>query len=756
MAETPGDRIMAQLVQSKCPGCKNVLRIPADWLHQPIRCKHCGLVMQAKQPAAPAPTPAAPPQAPPKRPAAPAPRPVQAVPAPAAGTPAAPAVPASGGSPFADLTADDGDAPRRRRRRHPHGGGWWKGPVLALAVLVTAGVVAALNWERILALMPAQTTIADKKDEDDDTSVEQPEKKSEGNGGSSTKVIAGKTGKEKKGRGSTTPTPRDSSGSPITPAGKFPRRALVISVHDYLYANPIHGGPHDPRGLNLTTFIDRLSQGFKIPYNQIAHLSDEAGGNSKPRAPTREVIEKTLTNFLDSSRPQDHILVFFVGHSAELGEEVYLAPIEGELDNAATLIPLKWVYEKLAGCKARQKVLVLDVNRYSATFGQERPGSGEMGPKLDALLKAPPAGVQVWSACGAKQKSYETDNCEMGVFFDSFYHTLIDVMQNGRLNRIQKAEEPLPLEPYVGWVNERMKKELEPRKLEEVSRLTGTETDPGVTIDKNEPAPPDAITCLAPAPKETAASKAMIAKVLEEIGTPPVKITHETPFQYDALPSFSAEVLKKYRDDKPNPDSPLRKAVTKARATLWAIYPGQEPKELQSAIGPIRAQYKVRLNDLPNYFAAPPGGNAENVFKAQVEMHGRKVALLLAAVEDALEELQKPEVVGAKDGESKRWKANYDFILARVQMEHAYLYEYDSMFGQIRKEFPPRDQTLYSGWKLASQPELTGDSKGKKSAKNAQKLLDKIIKDHAGTPWEVLAKREKLTSLGLEWQAANR
>ena len=41
---------MAQLVQSACPGCKNVLRIPAEWLHQPIRCKHCGLVMQARQP----------------------------------------------------------------------------------------------------------------------------------------------------------------------------------------------------------------------------------------------------------------------------------------------------------------------------------------------------------------------------------------------------------------------------------------------------------------------------------------------------------------------------------------------------------------------------------------------------------------------------------------------------------------------------------------------------------------------------------
>ena len=111
-------------------------------------------------------------------------------------------------------------------------------------------------------------------------------------------------------------------------------------------------------------------------------------GRNPGLSPTKTVIEKTLTNFLESSRPQDRILVFFIGHAVELGDDVYLAPIEGELDRAETLIPLKWVYEQLAKCTARQKVLVLDGNRYNQTFGQERPGGEEMGPKMDALLQA--------------------------------------------------------------------------------------------------------------------------------------------------------------------------------------------------------------------------------------------------------------------------------------------------------------------------------------------------------------------------------
>src|SRR5438128_6941142 len=41
---------MSQVVQAKCPFCRNVLRIPADWLAQPMRCKFCQQVIQAKEP----------------------------------------------------------------------------------------------------------------------------------------------------------------------------------------------------------------------------------------------------------------------------------------------------------------------------------------------------------------------------------------------------------------------------------------------------------------------------------------------------------------------------------------------------------------------------------------------------------------------------------------------------------------------------------------------------------------------------------
>ena len=48
--------------------------------------------------------------------------------------------------------------------------------------------------------------------------------------------------------------------------------------------------------------------------------------------------------------------------------------------------------------------------------------------------------------------------------------------------------------------------------------------------------------------------------------------------------------------------------------------------------------------------------------------------------------------------------------------------------------------------------ELTGDSAGKKLARSAARAFDKIAREHKDTPSAVLARREALTALGLEWK----
>ena len=46
------------------------------------------------------------------------------------------------------------------------------------------------------------------------------------------------------------------------------------------------------------------------------------------------------------------------------------------------------------------------------------------------------------------------------------------------------------------------------------------------------------------------------------------------------------------------------------------------------------------------------------------------------------------------------------------------------------------------------------DSDAKKKAKIARKVFDDITDKNANTPWYVLAKRDRMVGLGLEWKSA--
>ena len=200
--------------------------------------------------------------------------------------------------------------------------------------------------------------------------------------------------------------------------------------------------------------------------------------------PTEEAIRNTITSFMETSRKQDRIILLIVGHVLEINGEPSLLPIDGLTDGKDGGVPLKWIYEQLAKCPARQKVLILDTCRLDPSKGQERPGSGPMGAKLDAMLKSPPAGVQVWSACVAEQYSYEFDTG--GLFLDELYDAVAKISEGKILN----TGDPFPLERLMNAVNGKMQKALASFGKVQTSRLAGSEPEEGAAPDPNEKAPP--------------------------------------------------------------------------------------------------------------------------------------------------------------------------------------------------------------------------------------------------------------------------
>ena len=697
--------------------------------------------------------------------------------------------PVDNGATFGDLGQPDETPAKTRRKKVKKSGTLWIGAVVAVAVLGLAVVIVGFSWSKLTKLQPSPSTVAvntDKAASDKDLILVKDgvkdgspaaDGKPDPHKDKSHKDKLTDPQKEKPSDPNkdkvSTPTkdkdkvvnpnkdkPDPNKDKPVNPNKDkpdpnkdkvvnppdvklaFPRRALVISLHNYLYADTVGAGQPLDGARNVMALKNRLSAGMRFPLTQIGFLSDVAP-KGQAHTPTKTVIQETLVNFLQTSRPQDRVMVFFIGHAVEIGDEAYLVPIEGELENADGLIPLKWVYKQLDECKARQKVLVLDVGRSNPSRGAERPGTGPMGPKLDAALKDPPAGVQVWSACSGEQFSYETDSDPEGVFLDK----LEVALEKGLTGKIQRPDESLLLELFNDHIKDLMKSDLAPFKLTQTPRITGKEKEDGTPFNKDEPAPPPPQIAAAP---NTAGNAKIIQGVLDEISVPPMKpafgATSEVALKMEMLPPFDAKTMENY----PNGESKLQEPIQAVRVALWAYSTFPEPPSLSNAVKEQRAAFKnASLGILKDTYRVP--GN-ENEFKKQIGNEEREVGKILSNLKRVHDDFAKGDAADLRKAETnKRWQCNYDFVLAHLEAEIAFLYEYQSMLGGMTKELPPKEPGT-SGWRMSSTATPTGDSDGKKMAKASGKLYDAITAENPNTPWFVLAKRERMIGLGLEWK----
>jgi hypothetical protein len=210
--------------------------------------------------------------------------------------------------------------------------------------------------------------------------------------------------------------------------------------------------------------------------------------------------------------------------------------------------------------------------------------------------------------------------------------------------------------------------------------------------------------------------------VWEEVRLPPLRAEKQIPPKFDER--FAPDWAKEYAAD-------LAREVAKLRE--------ERPVDLS-----------VLKDGLPVLAPNAPPPN-EREFRGRILMQQHNVARVLARLEEAREELAKAASERAR--ESRRWQAHHDYVAAYLQLQLAFLYEYQSALGALRKELPPHDPKMHTRWVLSPRPALAGDYEGKKHARDAARRLDQILRERAGTPWEVLARRAKELPLGLEWKA---
>ena len=713
---------MSQVVQAKCPFCRNVLRIPADWLTKPMRCKYCQQVIQAKE----SPRGAA----------------TATMNAAGAGAPdsaeSATAVVASpprraSGDPF---SFDDypEPAPVTAPRRKKQGKGAIIAGALLLAFTTAAVLVAVFAGPQLRKLFRGEEIVEivenggqDKPAPNGDKAGGDKALASDKNPANADGVVPLKVKKVSGGKGKENEY--------------FPRRALLINVNNYWLLNPVHYGSAQSTGYpgsSSAVLAQRLANApMYFPATQVVELSD-SGVN--PIIPQKSVIQDAISEFCNTSREQDRIVILFAGHAVDIEKEAYLIPYEGHKDDAKTLIPLSWVYDKLAKCKARQKILILDTFRFPPGRGFELPGTGAMSEDFDAKLQNPPPGVQVWSACVKEQQSIEYDNGSL------FLQSICDAMKD-RLGGFASPDESIPVEALAAKVGQRIKDLLSKTKFAQTSRLSGKEAEGGAAYNSAEPQPPQ-IVLKPPVPPlgDDQIGAAAVNNILAEIKQiPPMKESlkaYMNTLKADAMPPFSKKIMEFYladykswselegklKDKKFREMHPLRAAVLDAKKALNAA----EGLHLEVlVIGPI--------ND-----------NKKNSFANQQKPIGMAIFELeeaLATMKEAAEKRDKED--------NKRWQANFDYTQARLQARIVYMNEYDYILGDIRGDRLPTLEGDNSLWRLGFKQKVsTNENKVKNMVKDIGKLWKKIEDEHPNTPWALLAQREKLYAMGLEWRAS--
>ncbi|MBA4189825.1 MAG: hypothetical protein C0467_17725 [Planctomycetaceae bacterium] len=530
--------------------------------------------------------------------------------------------------------------------------------------------------------------------------------------------------------------------------GPFPRRLLFVSASKYHYMNPLTTGPLGGQDRTRSAALT-LAANWKIPidkgHDQVFVLSDTAPP-PEGRPLTREVIKNTYERFFDTSRGQDHVVVYFGGHAVEVGGKAYFAPVDGEHDDPGTLIAVDEIYSRLRTCKASQKVIIWDVCRLNTQRGRIRPGSESMSAALAAALTAAPPDVEVMTTCQPGENAVEVFNAPSeggatfsGSLFLEAFRLTGEIPTKPRRN-------PHPTDPILtatwAFVVTRRAGELAGPAggSAQTVKVMGKRRPGPFPFDPAEPPPkrfdlPEPAK-KAPVPMPTGEVDALI----REFSVPPLKLFGvDTP-----LPEFPDRPgsLKDYKADIPVDDILKNKEKYKARVAvieaindvraLWKVSPKGSLRVRESFLGEVTNNLKRDIKNDQNTWA---------VGVATLEFHN-----------DRLDSLLKE-----RDAQPKRWQAHFDYTRAVVKSRLAYLNEYNLMLGNVLTEtLPARNpKTREDGYRLVTTE--TARMKSKKDVKQlateANDLFERIALERKGTPWADQARRDRLVPLGMAWQA---
>jgi len=194
---------------------------------------------------------------------------------------------------------------------------------------------------------------------------------------------------------------------------------------------------------------------------------------------------------------------------------------------------------------------------------------------------------------------------------------------------------------------------------------------------------------------------------------------------------FDPEVMRKYRPDYVSPDEYKRRVMSnKARAALVEASRASWVSPMES---PTLRFVKRSEPELANALS-----------EAQKDA---------AKIEPRIEALYNILKLGESDREkenSLRWQAGFDLAMGRVLAVKVRTEAYNAMLASAKRGLKFKEEKNNT-WKLEPADEISVGSQHEKMADRARMYLNRVINDHPGTPWAMLAQRELKDKIGWKW-----
>jgi len=145
----------------------------------------------------------------------------------------------------------------------------------------------------------------------------------------------------------------------------------------------------------------------------------------------------------------------------------------------------------------------------------------------------------------------------------------------------------------------------------------------------------------------------------------------------------------------------------------------------------------------------------DNILRTDLAEAQKPVAEIDVPLRRLYEGLKMGEQGRAKLSED-RWRAAFDLAMGRILAMRVRFAGYNLMLANMKvspKSFPNDQDNM---WRLVPSDKIESGPEMRKAAEQAKVYLKRVMDDHPGTPWALLAEKELSTEMGWTWQSFSR